>query len=50
MVILEKTRLNVTLTNDMKNYIEKVSKEMGISQNALINLMISKYIKSNPSS
>ncbi|MGV2642738.1 hypothetical protein GNF86_14895 [Clostridium perfringens] len=47
---MEKTRLNITITKDMKDYIEEVSKEIGISQNALINLMISKYIKNNPSS
>lgn len=46
---MEKVRLNITITKEMKDYIESVSKELGISQNALINIMISNYIKNNPS-
>lgn len=47
--ILEKIRLNVTLTLEMKRYIEEMSFKLGISQNAFISLMLSEYKKNNPS-
>lgn len=49
MINLEKIRLNVTLTIEMKKYIEEMSSKLGISQNAFISLMLSEYKKNNPS-
>lgn len=38
-------RITITLTEDMKKYFEKISKETGVSQSALVVLELSKSLK-----
>lgn len=40
-------RISITITEEMKNYFENESKKTGISQSALIVMMLSKEFEKN---
>lgn len=40
-------RISITITEEMKNYFEQESKKTGISQSALIVMMLSKEFQKN---